>query len=1526
MATAALAQQTYADRSTTIRAGVLILDGAAPALGAEPASAGPHVWYNLDANKSVKPAAWTFVNPHASRALSTSDRSRWLSIQTGTSPVPPTALQVPAVNTRLTKRTAPYWEVRLSRLTDSQIADYDVLVFNPAGPNGMSFQLNPSEREKLRRFVDRGGVLWIDPVMSQPDVGNSFPVSFEHTTATAFGSESVDYTQPLVSSPQQLSGRDLSLLQASATSTFDWDFVQPNNSFFAKGLFGDLYGSFARVQPVIGLNSGRFSMGVARYGAGFVVLTGRSVSLKLNRSVPQEAPQNLNLTLNRGFFARDPVLQADGIAAAKLAINIVSLGRGYSQPQGSSQKAGSSAIDLGAPLLRRGYDSTVAGLTTPPVLYKGLLVVSAGNRIRVYDADPNRDIDGDGRADDGLFDGTSRVSDLIWQSSAQGTLSAPVCAEIPNINGATGGKSDVVMAVDSRGRLLVWNLFTFVNGILDNRANIVNAWPPVATLSPSNAGTAAASGVPKAPTVHDGFAYIADDVSGGQGRVWMVSLADLAVAHTTRDWYYGGNGATLPPISASPTVGYIPIYDNSGGVDKVLYAPTAPQSTQRAAGFVSMWLGAKGEKPAEYHPSGDETGSALEITTRAARNRLPIFAPSSANPNGVKLTLLRADGSVYTTDQTNALFASVPTADDSGNITIPFANGRNQLPADVTGVRVDYSIDYGYGDSSSSIQDARRGDLTLPDTLPGRRNIIGSLVMGADSTLFMSTTGSNGRSALFGIREEGVGSFKCRLRYELSAGYTYPTNGAGDVRMPTSFEQNDGIKAFMGGFANIPFGGYTFDAPPVVRNGIVYAVASGVRFAGAPKSAIILAFNAEPDTVTFRVGDFPSGSSLVQPELARSTTQSRPEAIASLQSNVSFNSDSGMVRIDNLSSTSNSGQWSNVLNLSQPVLVRRPGRSDELIYPDNTTGARYNPLLWYQIVEAFNPASAGITVTGDTLFLTGKSPVRIGLSTKPFSIANFSTYEGMIYATDVNVASNSTYLVKTSGREWLKQNVQLVLNAAGTGFADANPGVKWPQLRGTTSVDDYLIRLRTSVLDSSDDVLGLAAGEGVLAATGTGGLYTFSRSDFMVADQGRIATFDPAGNATSEFTSSTGSRDDGTNAGVDRRLVNPTRAYPLPNGELLVVDPGSNRVVRINQAGEETRTLSEMRLDPNLAPRNYPANAPLTLSGPQDALTFSTVETTASVSAYLTPNTQGSAYEQWVHYVVADTGNRRLVEVVDRYLYDPATGRRGAVVRLNGVAQFGVLLWQSPPVLGATGFAYNSLSRVYVPGATVGASKYVFFAGVGNSRPTGVGSLNAAAGAGRGAVVVFDPAVPLGAKVINQIAIPGIAANVLFNEASGLFDAPARDTQTKSFSNIASVTAYYDPSSTTIRVMVADDSGVYEFNYSPSTTVANATWMMPNEVYRVLRRTSEDLPASSNPRDLRATYARRLETGEVLIVNGYNGTCRDKSIKFTGEVVQIGAPTGSARNLGYDTSSITFVLPPVQGARGLVLPVFADRR
>jgi hypothetical protein len=143
-------------------------------------------------------------------------------------------------------------------------------------------------------------------------------------------------------------------------------------------------------------------------------------------------------------------------------------------------------------------------------------------------------------------------------------------------------------------------------------------------------------------------------------------------------------------------------------------------------------------------------------------------------------------------------------------------------------------------------------------------------------------------------------------------------------------------------------------------------------------------------------------------------------------------------------------------------------------------------------------------------------------------------------------------------------------------------------------------------------------------------------------------------------------------------------------------------------------------------------------------------------------------------------------------------------------------------------------------------------------------------------------------------------------------------------------------------IMIADSTGVYEVLADSSNPVAlNTRWMLPSWAYRSMRRPASavGVVSGNNPTSFFPTYARRIDDDNVIIVNGYNGVTLGNA-PFEGEVVQVDGAFGSgvvadidkpgfsvfAHNLGFNFKSIKLLFGPVEGTRGLSLPVFADRR
>lgn len=1609
--------QGYAQKTKTIRAAVVLLDSDKP-LTTSPLgrpyeygqTAAPYAFYNLDQAEGIKPDGWTFINPNAPGETTKDIALRFQELGDPEAPPDPTDPSVVDNAPRaVSKRNAAYWTVNLSKLSETQAADYDVLLIAPR--NGL--QLNSFERERLRRFVDGGGVLWVDLLGATANTSWEYNLPFGVQRVTGTTGSNQDASSPLIDGLRRVTSSDLISLNPG-------DLVVQAVAA-ANGInLPSLVGEFGRYRSVVTDLNGRPTIVEASLGDGKIVVTARGAAAMLNRGSAQALLGNVG-TANVGYRAVDsPRLNAQGRAAARLAVNIVALGGGYNQPSGGSRKLGSAALDPGAPVLSRfkaegtfGPDNLI-GSGVPigsPVIYKGYFIAtvrdgtSSNYRVVVLDAMPGRDLDGDGDEDDGIDDRTAvahdawrdtsvgKPMDVVWISDVfTNRLSSPVCAEVPEARGTI--PVDQILVTDATGTLYAFAL-TERNNATQRVVGGVHkiAYPAIAPPDNQPAVYTGNDSV-NPPTVYDGLAYIADVSGSGPvaGRVWVANLATGAQLMTVanKPWYVGGAGVAgtaMPLFTASPTIGYIPIQDSSGGLDRVLYAPGITNNTSQPA-FASLWLGAKGEKPYQIEVTAGTPGT-VKITTRAGSNgQLPIFLGTGAGD-----VERRLQPQVSISDQTgnprilSDWLTGPATQNAPGELT--FQTSRTQAEFDNINLRVDYSIDWGVDPANLSGQIVR-GRLILPvkkfPEVDKTQRILGPIALTARGTLHM-TQGSVGLSAddptptkaggtYWAIREDaGRGSFRVVSRYTLYQNYNQSfAASAASTPVAQVLSDVDGIQQFLPGYdVNTDpqglrvFKDFRFAGGVALRNGVAFAAVNAKRGNLGIPVAMVLAFKAEPETPELRLGtSLGDNPRLAQADMQRSdpgaiVRQATTSTLAGPQ--LVVDSENGVIRVENLA-TVNREEITDSISLSQPVGVSSAGRTFTLRQPE-AFGDRWSPLLWFSLWNGAIAKGAPL-VAGNEVFIAADTLLIEFLNNNPSP--NFGNTNGVVWSVDADAPTTGAYAMPLPGRPWNVQQVQVLRPDANT--FDASPYFRMPQNRGARGIEDWVIRLNQTALGTSKLAYGVAGGDGVVAAWGDRGLYGMSRAEFIVCDEGRLLRVDSSGNPVSKafggrFTGVGG----GGGAAEFRPLVRPVKAYPVGNNDFLVVDAGGNRVVRMDADGNEQRSIDRILLDPKYKPTNYRVNEPLTFKDPRDVATYEGYVYKGAGEVV----DQQRALEYWIRYIVADAGNGRIVELVDRFEADATTGRVGAPVTINqkdpetgaslDVAQVGVLIWQSPSLESAakTGDYYHSISRVFIGNVGSGANpgRYVYVAGVGRTRPTrasaGLDNPNLAArpsGSG-GAIVIFDPEG--GTRVFDRFGMPNLSATKFYNpQSSGLtyfdkFDIntpasrPRQDN--RPFTGLTAVTAAttIQNGAASIRIMASDVDAVYEFvvssailadpKFDPTRNAPDSTsdlsslepvWMINEAAFTALRA-----DIGTNPKFFRPAYARRLDSGDVVIVNGYRGLTRNGQSEYFGEVALMDGlkDFGKAKdNLGFSLSSVLFGLPPLTGIRGLVSPVFADRR
>jgi hypothetical protein len=166
----------------------------------------------------------------------------------------------------------------------------------------------------------------------------------------------------------------------------------------------------------------------------------------------------------------------------------------------------------------------------------------------------------------------------------------------------------------------------------------------------------------------------------------------------------------------------------------------------------------------------------------------------------------------------------------------------------------------------------------------------------------------------------------------------------------------------------------------------------------------------------------------------------------------------------------------------------------------------------------------------------------------------------------------------------------------------------------------------------------------------------------------------------------------------------------LAEESYLIADPGNNRCAEFNPAGKVVWECMDFQ-DPF---KYLPAGESLKLSGPMDVQRWIELERVGSG--------QNAPTVYVIHTLITDTGNHRIVEIVDKVLYQRGSFDAGSFVTIQGqngadgqpIRWYHVLVWSSQTNAQGLRLRYRNAQRIFWPD------------GGGNLLPTGVqGSPNA---------------------------------------------------------------------------------------------------------------------------------------------------------------------------------------------------------
>ena len=722
----------------------------------------------MNQRDELKPAGWQFYNPRMSSSVNQS--------------------------------SSDYWAVNLAKLSFDEVAKYDVLLLELKG----TYLFDTNTRGLLRKFVDAGGMLWIDNFGSGV-LTNFFinDISFG-TGGLATGAAPGDQmaSHPLLNRPFYM--------------VDDLDRLGYGYATVGSNYVG-LSSTDIQFYPVItskGASASRIVC-ASSYGSGHMVITGESIVKAIVQPVEDVRTVATTAVPYEIYRAQDSDL--------KLAYNIVNWGSDHTTFHGNPRHAGSSFQDIGSALLPLwSFKPTVPGTpptkpsldSSPAILDDMVFYVDYNHVLRAFDLSARRDRDGDGSPDDGdtsipeLRDQSQGTAyDQIWRqalTSTVGTFSSPTAAYVPFLSGGVVKMTPMVFVATGDGTVLAYiaNLSGSAFGVPVDLMQYSAATP---VNFDSNV-------VPAPPTYVDGSLYWGD----GNGELFAYDF-QYAAAHPGSDpvWHVGSasSPATVGPVTASPTVGWI--RDTATGtMDQVLYLASTHIENGADGNIRPFPLKVSNEVLAT---SVTEDGVAHTYATRSKGSKIL--------DNGTWSLYFVTKTGMTPLDKS---YVTVPdTATDIGSFTVSLPSGffTTNLLLKGAALKADYQLDPTPPSPGLSSRIIARTSIESRKTTEIGTNWVDipyAPVLGAKDIMYFVARTSAG-DELYAVQESGRRVTHTVVKWR----WTLP-----------------GSK----------FAGYHFVGAPVVSGDMVYcAIASGIAPSTTPPSSAtttgdghVLAFEADP--------------------------------------------------------------------------------------------------------------------------------------------------------------------------------------------------------------------------------------------------------------------------------------------------------------------------------------------------------------------------------------------------------------------------------------------------------------------------------------------------------------------------------------------------------------------------------------------------------------------------------------------------------------------------------------------------------
>lgn len=1425
----------YAGKRKKINCGIVVVGGATQPLGSGLAGGVGDLFFLLDQRVDMKPGEWSLENPLAPGSPSTG----------------------------LGKNNPAYWTVDL-RSTRS-LARMHVLYLPASG----SLSLDIQSREKLRQFVDGGGVLWIDNAGTGGqvlDFNSSFFIQnflFDPAMGGGFDVPASRH-HPVLTLPYWINDMEIASLGANPGRCD----IKPGYDPVGTGGWVDVGSqplNFDVLYPVVNNSStSKPSVAANAYGSGRIVVTANFVG--------------------RGCYFDYPL----SIPNVKFAYNVIAWSSSWTHLRKDPRHSGSSIDTVGGTKLLESWAlpaASSADIETAPVIHKNVVFYTSGGTLFAAGLVPQDDLDHDGNPDDGLpgLPGgmADKGQDIIWRwpdsGAGVGTLSAPSVVSIQNP--ANPNESiEAVLVMSGTGMVHMLEAFPNVNGVLVPQTTEIMARP----MGP-------ATSKPYPPIYINGWIYAV----GGNGRLYAYnpSLAawQSAKPGNSADPEWQIPGAADTGFSASPrsgpTFGFVKNETSGAVVGMVYWYISAPASSGVT--------------------SAEQNDHVFGVPVYVCNDRVRIERSNSAGTM-TECRLSYRDGwvsesppvsvqilSAGTTIQPMAVEANKglvggATAEKMGSIVITTAAG---IPSDAV-VYATYALDYA---STVGRQSAVPARMRLP--IEPRSNatngvpqteIVGIPALGPDSMMYFGGTRGSGSTgdSVYGIKNDGTIQF--------TKWHYYLHNGAAGFSAPIPSPVFDEQGRMMQNIQMV--------SSPAVAGDKVFTVVSGNSSAPGGPTAALLCFKANSDFViriTENAGYDSGGKPIQRPKRLINSTTNREMSVKIWQPNMMvpgtmdlsplttavpvpkdmIDYQRGTITFDNFDRLKLRGGIGNVMqtntfspslpvwvfvdNIEVPIDFSTWGPTAKiasLIGQPLDPGAGdavdlggWNNLLWYYIIPPHdgNPCS-GIH----------SSPVVIG------STVYFTCDDGHLYAFPTETGETSGG--PTSAKPIWSQQI------AARGSAGASTSV--------------------------------AGSNGVLLVPASDGLHAFTNATTLIADSKRVIEVDGSGEISWSIESiawpasipvSPGSAPPRRSGSINK----PARAKYAGPGEVLIANSGANQVCKVDKSGTVGLVGLKAQIGGNLQDgfirwiwdkftdpkRLLRPGQPTNIVSPTDALFWQEWENSNLV----------------IHCLIADSGNHRIVDLVYRFALD---SKRNPTHLIAGSADprdpsTGFILpelnWVSATDSMNERYVYECLQLV--PEPTTGG--FDVWAAVSNFRTgTGQGVPGTGQGLG-GAIVALRYRVQTGGPGTWNYGVTGSPSSGEIYAACDRVNWGGE----KPLANPRSFLVVDKPDGRFL--IICDNYGVYVAGLQGGGT-PSVVRAIKDADYRGVRRsaivegrgTSADIGPLGVP--LVPTSVHELPNGNWLIANSYSGANTSGSKQFNGEVFEVSWGTGGAPDIKWSSPSI----------------------